>query len=327
VDGQLNDWGTWSQNAQGKWRFDVTDTAEREAADVEFATEWDLTDNVITDGTPYPYSGGEWFDIEGLYMDFVRVSATESYLHWALITSYAGLEPYWYDGTNAEWNPRWNGYTAGIPDPSKDTGYYNPQHGTLASRRDGYNTAHWNYRSNPVIGISLDADDTYEWGLILDPSDTQSRGNINSAAALYYIGDASAWSTWYGGVEYPTQETSVDFDTSKAELMVTGEAGSSIRRFAYLESRPTQILPNYIWHQDYNWVWEGCLDMSSLPQFFSSGDESVIHYSMWCGNDGALARSEAGINRPPVTPELPPAALLFLGMVPAAFALRRRGKS
>jgi len=329
VDGDLDDWGTWSQDAAGKWSFDITDTTERLASDVEFATTWDLTDGVITDMLPSPYSGGEWFDIEGLYMD---ISAADSklYLNWALITSYAGLEPYCRYYTNSEWTPRFDGVTGGEPDPSADTGYYNPGHGTYAAERDGDNDLGWSYRKNPVIGISLDNDTDYEWGLILDPADTQTRGDITSGAQLYSISNPAAWQQWYAGAEYPLQESSVDFDTSADGVMqrVTGAAGTSVRRFGYFEPKATQLYPDHIWHQAYNWVWEGALDITALSSFIPLGDQQFVHYSMWCGNDGALAVHEGAFKEPPSpTPELPSGALLLLGAMPLAWSWWRKSRS
>jgi len=321
IDGDLSDWGWDAVNKV----FDPT------GHDVEFCTLWDVTNNVITDEWDdgnNTYSGGEWFDIEALCMDVVYdYSNRVNRLNWAMITSYAGWEPKasWED--HGEWDPNtnWNG------DPSGGWGNAVSGRGRYAAERDNYPALSWKtntydfaYPVNPWIGISLDDAASnnplvYEYGLIVDPSDTQTLGNIDvTNSQLWKVTDgwkAGTNNTWVPGCDY---EEDVCFNvaggTGNEQLLSNG---TSVRRYGYWEAENTQWENGtHPWDQYHNWFWEGSIDVSSLNLDFDNiATASGLHYSMWCGNDHAEAFfNPAGGGGP--TPELPPGALLILGMAP-----------
>lgn len=352
----LSDWGYWSKlptNPIGPtkgYQFDLT------RGQLEWQTVWSQENNRITQHKiPTSASGAEWFDIELLAMDLVTKADNKTYLEWLLITSHAGVEP-------DEWAPVWNGST-----PAGDTGLFKRGNGVYADERDGNNLNHpagknyqWNYRSNPVIGISLDgADAFYEWGLLLDSNEDNSLTYTNNAAqnndwdgtnwntghpnanspyvpgaspipdrtqpyasALYKVNGADTWKDWIPPTDFPIVKVA-DLDTAHETFKASG---TSTR--AYGPDEGGYILGG-TWRQDYNWVWEGSMDVTSLfnggTGEFVPGPLTKVHYAMFCGND--FIEDEGGGFNLDYTPELPSGALLLLGMVPVGLAWLRRKRS
>lgn len=315
ADGNLSDWGTWGTSPDHDPRFDMT------RGNVEWNTGWGPDDIATSDS-----SGGEWYDIEGLYMDVVTIS-DKTYLNWAIVTSYSGLE-------YGEWMPSssWDGGESGA-------GTVDFQSGSGAEARDGINPVGWDYRSSPVIGISTDGDDTgfpasWEWALVLDnPIDGSNAEQVptpysmDTIPALYRVTEGE-WVDWKPGTIFPVLGGGVDVDVTGLNASVRGQLGDSARRYAYKEISNDHQVPQSDWRQQYNWVWEGMLDITSIwdqPGGLNINGMSYIHYATWCGNDHVEPDSN-GYNLT-TTPELSSGALLLLGMVPVSLGWWRRRKT
>jgi len=336
-------WGHWDTNG-----YFVLDRMN-----VEWASVWGSN-------VPYPtsgmnnriatqilgdsrWSGGEWFDAEGLYMDIVEKTPGHVYLEWLLINSYPGVEP-------GEWTPAvgWTGTgssTYSTSDPTSvvggtgEAGWFSAGSGSYAYHRDHavpYNPPPnaWAYRSNPVIALNLGGVTTgYEYALVLDSleannSATQRRGtpyDITTSAALYMVTDGTAWRDWVppDGEEFPAGVIA-DVDLSGSGVSFVA-SGSSAKNFAldHIETTGTMTANGATWPMPYNWYWTGSLELPS--DFTLPTGKTSVHYAMWCSND-LINLTGTGYNLD-TTPELPSGALLLLGMVPAGLAWwRRKGR-
>jgi len=334
VDGDLSDWGAWtgpSFSAYDLYHPAVGSFTGYNVGDSLVRSTWANENNVLT---TY-FAGGEWYDIEGLYVSVthdVIGGVTHSYLNWAIITSYAGME-------YGEWYP--NNWAAADP---KSNGTYTHGSGPLAGQRDGGANGH-DYHENPVIGLSFDGDSSasYEWGIVLgettNPTLHQRDASLSTTPTLYKINDAGVWQYWVDSVDFPVQEKAVDFDEAtgggKVDAKVTGGVGSSVRVWDSAHSESINPLdPNYMtdypaqpghpdaFRMDYTWIWEGSMDVTGSG--LSVAGLPVAHYSMWCGNDGILTQGD-NYNGP--TPELSTWALLgctgLLGLCSVGWRRRR----
>lgn len=343
----VSDWGTWTGHT-----FTLGGTRN-----IEWATTWGAENNQITSTKlpPLPWSGGEAYDTEGLYLDVVTRADSHTYLEWLMITSYTGLEA--PGDANGEWmyTAGWDGSPGGAGTVSRNTGYY-------AGIREGNNNQSWKYRSNPVIGISLapppglppglprnnPASTNYEWGLILDSTEGVNgigpQGgtpyDVTTSASLYYLSATQQTTKWKQspGAEFPLAGPA-DLNTIGLTPLITGTTGGlanySMKTFAGQNETSGQQMANN-WKMPYNWYWTGRMDITglapgnngSLPEFSISGanPSSQVHYSPWCSNDYVFIDRPGGTFIETETPELSSGALLLLGMLPVGLGWLKRRK-
>lgn len=318
VDGDLSDWGTWGTSSDGSASFGAN-------SNVQFKSIWGDTDNRITASN----SGGEWFDIEGLYVRFSQPDTSHTYLNWAIVTSHPGLEPYYYNSSldspsgDAEWRPTFgsglNATNDGVDGGTGGNGYLLNGNGPIASERNGSNALGRNpsgfqFHRNPVIGLDLDSVAGYEYGLVLANDSVWGTGAFsNTSPILYSIGSPST--AWVAGTDFPSQQSMVDFDVNGAGVTQAATNGTCVRVVGYSEEVADQTVASG-WRMDYNWYWEGSLDVSNLVT--STREDGKIdlkstytkyaHYALWCGNDGVADSLTGEFNgslyEPPGTPEL-----------------------
>jgi len=318
VNGDLSDWGTWGTSTDGSASFAAN-------SNVQFKSIWDQTDNHITASN----SGAEWFDIEGLYVRFTQPDTSHTYLNWAIVTSHPGLEPYYYNSSldspsgDAEWRPTFgtdrNATNDGVDGGTGNNGYLINGNGPIASERNGGNNlnrnpSHFVFHRNPVIGLNLDNVDGYEYGLVLANNSVWGTGDFsNTAPILYSI--ANPGTTWVAGTDFPTQQNAVDFNVNATGVTSVATNGSCVRKVGYSEDAADQTVAAG-WRMDYNWYWEGSLDVSSL--ITTTREDGKIdlggqydryaHYALWCGNDGVAdtltEKFNGNLLDPPDTPEL-----------------------
>lgn len=295
-DGNILDWG-WNP---------VTKAFDTPGAFTDGVCEFSIWADDVTNPLN---AGNEWYDIEGLYVDIeADLAGNATKINWCLVTSYAGLEQ------NNEWYPKFNGGA----NPEADTGTYAPNYG-IDNTAAGQRNAKWH--RNPTIGLDLDGAAGFEWGLVMDPSDTASRGTIGPGTPkLFDMGDQSAW---IDSRDFPNIWKDIDFDRTAASVTDQSVAGSAYRKYLYSEGPPPDQM-NPPLRQDYNWFWEGSIDVTGLGIKGSDSWAQKIQYAMWCGNDGVTAEYR-GEYTPP-SPEL--STWLLLGLSLAAVpALRRRRRS
>jgi hypothetical protein len=267
---------------------------------VEWSGDFALQNNINT-GVRYPggpWSGGEWYDAEALYLDVVQRTG-KTYLEWLMISSYAGAD---VDETST--NPGW---CANLRD-----------HGTS-----------WAYRSSPVIAIDLDNTGGYEWGLVLDTSEANGAADgfyditqRTMSAALYSVSDQNRWKA-PPSFEFPSSAPS-DLNTSGLSGLTSADSHGAIAD-DHVEAPADQIPGS--WSKSGNCYYWGSMDISSISSTFVPSLDSRIHYSIWCGNDTIDAKdgltSDRGYN-PKDTPELSSGALMLLGMLPMGLGWWRR---
>ncbi|NPV45565.1 MAG: PEP-CTERM sorting domain-containing protein [Armatimonadetes bacterium] len=265
----------------------------------------------LPDGRTRSGWGGEWFDIEQLWFHLERDASNKvTRLDWLLVTSYAGFEPYeWHSIDWSKTDPSSNGAI------NHDTSY--------AMERDNRSTANshnWAYRCNPVVALSFDGSSAYTWALVLDMGElangktdwtNQSRGDISTYAGLYKVNNPTAWQgAWING-EYRT-DIPADLDTiNDAALIKSGSAGSSTRSFAYLELDADQVYTNELWRQDYNWAWQGSIDLTGTNIAATGLGASV---APWCGNDQLKFNTPIDWETAPPVPEPSSVALVILAL-------------
>jgi len=323
-------WGNWSSTG---YQFNPN-------SGMQWETAWSAENNLISaNKLTYDnrWSGGEMYDIEGLYMDLAPQSDGHTYLDWMLITSYAGLEP----GEN----PGGGGST------------------TYTSIRDGANSENWAYRQSPVIaidllGLSTDPKNVhypnaptanYQWALVLDSNETCNNrtgyhgtdpmlnpftNDIATTANLYSVTKDDAW-VW---VKSPTQEFPEagpsDINTNNTDAAHFVTSGTSTRNLItdHLEYKAgtggwDYTIPSTTWPMNYNWVWKGSIDITGTGFTAPGIGTTAVHYSMWCSNDYIYKPGGGFPVNPPPTPELSSASLLRLGMLPVGIGWLRRRKT
>ena len=342
-------WGTWSGSGAST-DFNLTRTG------VEWQAGWKANDNKTTAGAT---SGGSWYDIEALYLDIVDINTptlgTRRYLQWLLVNSYAGVE-------YLEWTqqPGYNGTTHNQSFSAGTGAYAQIRDGLWSSYYPYDGPRPWAYRSNPVIGIDLNADKSLEYALVLDDSEacnnkTQWGGtpyDITTYAALYSV-PATNWVTppeaEYGGP--PENILAADVDTRGygapgSGASVIRERGTDTNIAAGLgtagNSSTKQLatdiadaaFPGWCGDMPNNWYWSGSMDITGVAAFDSYRIEpgANIHYSLWCGNDSVdQVRGNGPDLNPPTradtTPELSSGALLLVGMLPVGLGWLRRRKA
>lgn len=330
----------------GKWTGNVF-TLERPNV------EWKASeDNTTTAGAG---SGGEWFDIEHLFVDVVTRD-NETFLEWLIITSYPGVEP-WWPGDEGEWTPDWSwrGEDPTGTDPTP-AGTLRPGYGRNAHERDygqpaGGTPSTWAYRQNPVLALDLyDTDETptsgpiYDWALVLDSSERENvvsdwRGtpyDITTTPTLYRVHNAANFVEWVppDGSQFPVAKVS-DLNSSNIGDGDKWTHGTSEKRFAddHIEATDDQLPATY-WRMDFNWYWTGSMQLTDnanliaggmpmeAPDAFDPSGKTSVHYAMWCGNDFIDANANGYSDE--TTPELSPGLLMILGAVPTGVFMRRR---
>lgn len=319
--------------------------------------EWKASENNTT--TAQAGSGGEWFDIEHLFVDVVTkrdviTGFDETYLEWLLITSYPGVEPTWTN-SDGEWIPNWN--WDGVVDGAGDdyAGQLRPGNGRNAGLRDNRtppgNSTNWAYRQNPVLAFDLyDTDETstsgpiFDWALVLDSSEAENQSglwsgtpyDITTQAALYRVKNVANFVEWVPPepTQFPQAKIS-DLNSSNIADSDKWTMGTSIKRFAdeRTEAPDAQTYPNY-WRMDFNWYWTGSMQLTDNagliddlmpmenPDAFDPSGQTSVHYAMWCGNDYIDASANGYSDEE--TPELSSGMLLLLGALPVGLAWRRR---
>jgi len=302
VDGNIGngEWGSWGTSTDpNAYVFNAN-------PGVDFQSVWDQQNNhhapaIRRGGGPWDGptmdagSGGEWFDIEGLYLNFAT-AGTQTTLSWAIVTSDPGLAPDEWN-TNLDPNDVVNG------------------RGTYAGVRNA-NSLH----RNPVIGLNLDGVGASEYALVLDDMGTNvlgqhwGTGSLGSQsaplAATLYCDLTSG--DWLQGTDFLH---SVDIRMT-ADLVANHVAGtgSTVRGMAP-NNETTQMGAGY-WHMPYNYVWEGSMVVSDL---IGVAPNATASYGMYCGNDYV-------VDHPTPTPELSTWALLgcsLLGLFGTGWRRRR----
>jgi len=301
---------------------------------VTWGTNWSDTNNKHSMPPGLFSGGGEWFDIEGLYLKVLQPDASHTTLEWCVITSDPGLNPGMGPGYSGG---EWNGDLGTAPTPG--VGGYAPQ-------RDGYNASSFVYHRNPVIGLDLNGNGSLEYGLVLDDVGSQAgttlatgNGNVNAqatgigalngfSAGLYAVNNPLAWTdSWVGGADYPNF---VDLVTDSAVVVnghnnLTSLVKTSTDTQRIVSPVNESATPGYQpmagdYQQNRDYIWLGSMDITAL------GDIKVgaqATYGMWCGNDWVVADSTEHFDN---TPELSTWALLSCTSLLGLFGLgwRRR---
>lgn len=148
LDANLDDWGV--DPANGKWDPDLANCI------------YVLDDDETYAGTT---SGGEWYDIEALYLKLENWSEDRQYLSWAMVTSYSGVETWDYNYSTS--------------------GYAN---NPVAFRNGLGANPDVPYRRHPVLALSFDSSiegvtptRPWQFGIVMAPGHDWTRdseGNI-----------------------------------------------------------------------------------------------------------------------------------------------------
>jgi len=340
-------WGHWASPGPGGAK-DYQFVLDRQ--NVEWQTNWATTNNHST--ADYN-SGGEWYDIEGLYLDMYQESG-QTYLSWLLVTGYSGLEVNeWTDFAN------WDLQKGAAQSVNHSTTYANirdhadpyPQGGGTPTNP---NPTQWAYRSNPVI--SMDLGGTNQWALILDTSENVNDPNqwggrpddFTTTAGLYDVTDTTKWVGW---IAPPYNEYGATVPASDIDIKTngTGAATAAATTTTSQKSLATDRsgLTDVQWGSDqafdtakildgwpnpdmyYNWYWSGTMNVTGVSGFVPGGPGTAVHYALWCGNDAVNATWTPGLDEEhslETTPELSSSALLLFGALPIGLGWWRRRK-
>jgi len=139
LDANLSDWGL--DMASGDWTPNILSGGQ---------CVYVLDDDQTAAGTG---SGGEWYDIEALYMHFQDIDDDTQYMSWAIVTSYGGVEAWdynYYSGEDAK------------PDSNNPVSLRNDDY-------DPQSKVAYPYRRHPVISLAFNGQ-FWPYGLILAPS-------------------------------------------------------------------------------------------------------------------------------------------------------------
>lgn len=305
VDGDLSDWGNWGAWNSDHSVFDSTAYAFTANSDVQLQSTWSTENNhhtpatLISSGVPWTQtqmdssSGGEWYDIEGLYIDTTDNGDGTATLSWAIITSDPGMAPGEAGGST-----------------------------TYSAERDS-----GGYHRLPVIGLSLDGDvnNGYECALVLGDSSpvVQSGsdpgfGDLGTMGATLYSGLSEAnWTTgssdWVRGSDF-LQPVDVRYSSLTADNVVAS-TGTTLRNEMSGEhpenNRMIYGQSAAYWDLAYNYVWEGSITFNASA--ITWGSAVSAGYGMYCGNDYVTVSSQEGILIK--TPELGTWALLSCSLV------------
>lgn len=312
ADGFLGEWGNW--NTSGETSF----TASLHGA---MGSTWSIEDDRGTweKASASYHSGGEWYDIEGLYIRFRGPDlSTITGIDYAMLTSFRNTQP-------NDTNP----FTRVTPVDSKD------------EYPDNYRM-----RYSPVIAFDL-TDSTYpdggpppspyDYALVLDSNSAHSSLYANEDASFaaipqLYSAASPGWNQWVNaaplesggfGELYPIVNPA-DFITTAAPIASTGTGGRWRARTdatTYYDelNNTTWQQPDGSTRQNKNWVWEGSIDFASAPITVGTGALGV-HFTQQCGNDWITLSG----NRDLITPEPSLGLLLMLGIIPLGIGYKRR---
>lgn len=315
----LADWGTWSTSGNPTFTA-YSDVAQMRS---DWATEDDRSTSDKSNTLKYR-SGGEWFDLEGLY---IRLDLTEDLaelcgIEFALVTSFNGMDP---------------------------------EHSSRLLDVGG------NYHDSPVIAFDLNAELGYDYALMLDTNDSKQgcyggESSFSATPSFYAVNDngwrnGAALPNGFGGndwgaSDWPPQPNPVDFYTNCASAISTFDAVSyrHLTRYddggEYLENGNQladvsgENLDRSYWPQSRNWTWKGYVEFTEAIPFSCSTETDdgwwnpSAHISMPCGNDWIdvdyHVLPPTGSDTPSPTPEPSLGLLLLMGMVPLGLVARRR---
>lgn len=301
VDGDLSDWGVTPP----------TDWTPNPGIGISYNTGNDVVNS--------SNSGGEWYDIEALY---INLNLTTNAIEWGMITSYRGAEP-----------------SSGAALP--------PGASSVTDLRNGYvwdgSSGRWDraWSMHPYLALSFNDDDggtdvkteTWEFGIVMAPN---REGTIIPDDATGFSGAAELWSVgaWRGGHpnEFgpgdepgynPTWYGPVDFDRADTTTNTQLSTGSSwaVRSYGN-EAKPGA---GTTWWESRNWAWEGSIQMPTSVMTFDSSTSVEYTYAIWCANNHTQG-DRIGQGAPPAddSPEAATWALLLCTAAMGGFARRRR---
>ena len=303
--------------------------------------------------TDYKY-GGEWFDIEALYIDFHEYQVGSDWyftgLSWCLVTSWDAQNlpntTNWWAATGAEWDSNSN--------PPDKWGL--PNVGAWA------NSA---YRPQPVIAIETGQGQDprtvagyerlagWDYGLVLADDSEVGTGSSSYAGLEANSGGgftptlyATENDLWRGGDcdlgagEIPAFRP-VDFDIANADEVSGASYASSFGKAfglspdvvdpseadkVYEEDASNRVLgwpeADYGKNPKYNWVWEGEVTFATAAPL--DEENTIVHYALYCANDvGDRVDNFGSTGR---VPEPASMGLLALACVGIGGTLKRRRK-
>ncbi|MGD9498785.1 MAG: hypothetical protein AB7Y46_21000 [Armatimonadota bacterium] len=285
--------------------------------------------------------GGEWYDIEALFLRAETDTDGTQYLNWAFITSYGGVEPGMYaalpSGIGEVWELR-NGKHKPSGQSVQLLDYPYRRHPVLALRflSGGQSTGPWTH------GIIMAPNHDWQYadtgtafptgtvsfanshGLSEHPSENQNYQQYQSGAdaagatstiddtpQLWYVDPSGAgWRDGHPnefgtGTYHPSTHNPIDFNVAtggpNTQLASDGSVHAGNTREFYDE---TAFL-NRTWSQDDNWFWEGyvTLPKTGLGGIDLSNVTRIDFFNgLWCSNNKTFGDSTCYAGPPPPPP-------------------------
>jgi len=327
ADGDLSEWGLDPGAGAAGWiPTGGSLTSVHYVLDDDVTTAWD--------------SGGEWYDIEAMYIS-LDVVGPNQYLSWAMVTSYPGMETY----------------------------------DDAVSYRNGAGVD-YAYRRHPVLALRFnDLGGPFQYGIIMAPNsegqalddtlqasnddwyagtDGDVRGAVSDTPELYDVdienGDIRG--TWRNGsvaafgdssYDWDTAEP-VDFDPSSGTTSLVSNTGAvfggrmsgltNMTDYTEPDLPASNIAPQDIigqdtqaegegWNQVDNFVWEGWVEFPASEVTFADWEDFSFFVATWCTNNHTYGNG-LQYTAPPPTPELGTWALLLATGALGGWVRRRR---
>jgi len=300
--------------------------------DANLTADWGVTadtDWVPDNGTGWVYgddvvnstnSGGEWYDIEALY---INLNLDTNSIEWAMVTSYRGVEP-----------------TSGAALPPGVNNVEELRDGTVWDGTVLHTDVRPWYR-HPVVALSFDNDysgpgnesnEVWEYGIIMAPNQ-ESQGipdaGFTDTPELWAVSDwRGAHPNEFGpdllGGEpgyNPVWSGPVDFDVADTANSQVA-TGSSAVGLGYGSESP-QVGTTWSWAQNY--IWEGTITVPTSVMDFETWSYVEFTYAIWCANNHTQG-DRLGYGAPPGddSPEASTWALLLCTVALGGYARRRR---